>query len=121
MRLASLPLLLLIHYLAPLARAAMPAGIGLLKEIGSMIVHNSIRGIALMIIAMVFLPIKDGMAKILGGTYSPLEIIWAQFCLVYLILAPVIILRYGPRMLWPRPLGLQVLRGIFAVTGIGFF
>lgn len=86
-----------------------------------MIVHNSLRGIALMIVAMVFLPIKDGMAKILGGTYSPLEIIWAQFCLVYLLLAPVIILRYGPRMLWPRPLGLQVLRGIFAVTGIGFF
>lgn len=74
-----------------------------------------------MIVAMVFLPVKDGMAKILGGTYSPLEIIWAQFCLVYLFLAPVIVLRYGPRMLWPRPLGLQVLRGIFAVTGIGFF
>jgi len=86
-----------------------------------MAVHSSLRGIALMIVAMVFLPIKDGMAKILGGTYSPLEIIWAQFCLVYLILAPVIMLRYGPRMLWPRPLGLQVLRGIFAVTGIGFF
>lgn len=86
-----------------------------------MVVQSSLRGIALMVVAMIFLPIKDGMAKILGGTYSPLEIIWAQFSLVYLILAPVIILRYGPKMLWPRPLGLQVLRGIFAVTGIGFF
>lgn len=86
-----------------------------------MMVRGSLRGILLMVGAMVFLPIKDGMAKILGGTYSPLEIIWAQFCLMYLLLAPVIILRYGPRMLWPRPLGLQILRGIFAVTGVGFF
>ncbi len=86
-----------------------------------MIGHGSLRGIVIMIVAMVILPIKDGLAKILGGAYSPLEITWAQFCLVYLLLAPFIILRYGPRMLWPRPLGLQVLRGIFAVTGIGFF
>lgn len=86
-----------------------------------MVIHGSLRGILLMIAAMVFLPVKDGLSKILGGTYSPLEIIWAQFCLVYLLLAPVIILRYGARMLWPRPLGLQVLRGIFAVSGIGLF
>lgn len=86
-----------------------------------MAVHGPLRGILLMTGAMVFLPVKDGFSKILGGTYPPLEIIWAQFCLVYLVLAPVIILRHGAGMLWPRPLGLQVLRGIFAVTGIGFF
>jgi drug/metabolite transporter (DMT)-like permease len=86
-----------------------------------MIGNSSLRGILLIISAMVFLPIKDGMAKILGGHYSPLEIIWAQFCLVYLVLVPVIVHRYGMGMLWPRPFGLQVLRGIFAVTGIGLF
>ena len=74
-----------------------------------------------MISAMVFLPVKDGMAKILGGAYPPLQIIWAQFCIVYLVLAPVIAFRHGARMLWPRPLGLQVLRGVFTVWGIGFF
>jgi drug/metabolite transporter (DMT)-like permease len=83
--------------------------------------YKKIKGILLMIGAMVFLPVKDGMAKILGGTYSPLEIIWAQFCLVYILLAPFIILRYGARMLWPHPLGLQVLRSLFAVSGIGLF
>ncbi len=86
-----------------------------------MTVHKPLRGIALMVVAMVFLPVKDGMAKMLGGTYSPLAIIWAQFCLAYLFLAPLILVRYGPRMLWPRPPGLQLVRGIFAVTGIGFF
>ncbi len=86
-----------------------------------MAANRPLRGIAIMIVAMIFLPTKDGMAKVLGATYSPLEIIWAQFCLVYLLLAPAIIVRYGPRMLWPRPLGMQTLRGIFAVTGIGFF
>ena len=86
-----------------------------------MTVHKPLRGIALMVVAMVFLPVKDGMAKMLGGTYSPLAIIWAQFCLTYLLLAPLILMRHGPRMLWPRPPGLQLVRGLFAVTGIGFF
>ena len=86
-----------------------------------MIVYNALHGILFMVSAMVFLPTKDGMAKILGGTYPPLEIIWAQFCIVYLMIAPVIVQRYGIRMLWPRPLGLQCLRGMFTVTGIGFF
>ncbi len=70
--------------------------------------HNTLRGILLMISAMVFLPVKDGMAKILGGTYPPL-------------LAPGIAYRYGFQMLLPRPLGLQILRGVFTVWGIGFF
>ena len=86
-----------------------------------MIVHNALRGILFMVGAYVFLPTKDGMSKILGGTYPPLEIIWAQFCIVYLVIAPLIVLRYGASMLWPRPFGLQCLRGIFTVTGIGFF
>ena len=86
-----------------------------------MSVHRPLRGIALMVCAMVFLPVKDGLSKILGGVYPPLEIIWAQFSLMFLVLAPVIIWRYGPAVLWPRPLGLQVLRGLFAVTGIGLF
>ena len=74
-----------------------------------------------MIAAMIFLPVKDGMAKILGGVYPPLQIIWAQFCIVYLVLAPFIALRYGAGTLWPRPLGLQFLRGVFTLGGIGFF
>jgi len=86
-----------------------------------MTVTRPLRGIVLMVSAMMILPIKDGMAKILGGTYLPLEIIWAQFCLMYLLLVPVIILRHGAGALRPRPLGVQVLRGIFAVTGIGLF
>jgi drug/metabolite transporter (DMT)-like permease len=84
-------------------------------------IHNALRGILFMISAMVFLPVKDGMAKILGGAYPPLQIIWAQFCIVYLVLAPIIVFRYGAGMLRPRPLGLQVLRGVFTVWGIGFF
>jgi len=86
------------------------------------VVHNALRGIALMVSAMVFLPVKDGMVKLLGkGGYPPLEIVWAQFCIVYLMLAPIIAWRYGIGMLLPRPLGGQLVRGIFAMVGIGFF
>lgn len=80
-----------------------------------------LRGIFLMILSMVFLPTKDGFAKILGAYYSPLEIIWAQFWLMFLVLAPFIIWRYGLGVLWPRPFGLQVLRGVSAAVGIGLF
>ncbi|MFC1665502.1 DMT family transporter [Pseudomonadota bacterium] len=83
--------------------------------------NHPLLGILLMLAAMVFLPIKDGFGKILGATYSPLEIIWAQFFLVYVLLAPYIVWRYGARMLWPMPLGQQTVRGIFAVSGIGLF
>jgi len=79
------------------------------------------QGVLLMILSMVFLPTKDGFAKILGAYYSPLEIIWAQFFLMYLVLVPFIVWRYGFAMLWPRPFGIQVLRGVSAVVGIGLF
>jgi len=74
-----------------------------------------------MILSMVFLPTKDGFAKILGVYYSPLEVIWAQFWLMYLVLAPFIIWRFGLGMLWPRPFGVQVIRGVSAAVGIGLF
>ena len=80
-----------------------------------------LQGILLMILSMVFLPTKDGFAKILGAYYSPLEVIWAQLFLMYLVLVPFIVWRYGFGMLWPRPFGFQVLRGVFAAVGIGLF
>ena len=83
--------------------------------------QRPLKGIFLMVISMVFLPTKDGFAKILGAYYSPLEIVWAQFWLMYLVLVPFIIWRYGVRVLWPQPFGLQVARGISATIGIGFF
>ena len=83
--------------------------------------QRPLQGILLMVLSMVFLPTKDGFAKILGAYYSPLEIIWAQFWLMYLVLVPFIIWRYGPKILWPRPFGLQVIRGISATIGIGLF
>ena len=87
-----------------------------------MILHNALKGIAFMVAAMICMPIKDGMVKILGGGgYPPLEILWAQFTVVYLILAPLVLWRYGAAKLWPRPLGGQLLRGIFTILGIGFF
>jgi drug/metabolite transporter (DMT)-like permease len=82
---------------------------------------RALQGIMLMILSMVFLPTKDGFAKILGAYYSPLEVIWAQFCLMYLVLVPFIVWRYGVGMLWPRPFGIQVLRGVSAAVGIGLF
>lgn len=86
-------------------------------------VHNALKGIAFMVASMIFLPLKDGIAKILGtgSGYTALQILWFQFAVVYLILSSIIVWRYGAAKLIPRPLGQQVLRGIFTMTGIGFF
>lgn len=87
-----------------------------------MLLHNALKGIAFMVAAMTCMPIKDGMVKILGGGgYPPLQILWAQFTVVYLILAPLVVWRYGVAKLRPRPLGGQLLRGIFTILGIGLF
>lgn len=68
-------------------------------------------GILLMVLATIFLPIKDALAKLLGGSYSPLWLLWAQYLFMYIVLAPVIVRQHGPGVLRPQRLGLQALRG----------
>lgn len=78
-------------------------------------------GIGLMVAATLFLPTKDGFAKMLGGYYSPLWLLWAQYLFMYAVLAPIIVRQHGWRVLWPRPIGAQFLRGLFIVGAVGFF
>ena len=78
-------------------------------------------GILLMVLATIFLPIKDALAKLLGGSYSPLWLLWAQYLFMYIVLAPVIVRQHGLGVLRPQRLGLQALRGLFIVVAVGSF
>ena len=48
-------------------------------------------GISLMIAAMMFNATKDGIAKMLAASYTPLTILFIQFTITSLILAPMAI------------------------------
>lgn len=78
-------------------------------------------GIALIVLAMLVVPIQDGIAKYLTAYYPVSEIVWGRFWAHILILSPFILWRYGPRALKPKQWGLQILRGVFMLGSTFFF
>lgn len=84
-------------------------------------ISTPLLGILLMIAATMFLPLKDGIAKVLGDHYSPWWLLWLQYLFMYLVYAPFIVRSHGTSVLWPRPVGLQFLRGICIIGAVGGF
>lgn len=78
-------------------------------------------GIFIMIASMALFATKDGLAKSIVQDLNPAQLIWIQFAFSFLILAAVTAPAHGWRAFLPRPLGLQILRGIASVGGVGSF
>lgn len=57
------------------------------------------RGVLLMAVAMLSIPIVDALAKHLSDSFSPLFISWARYAIASLIVVPIAALRLGPRIL----------------------
>ena len=74
-----------------------------------------------MILAVILFAWKDALAKLTGGYYSPVLIIWAQVVFMFGIWFPILVYKYGYSWLIPRPFGWQVARGLSVVTSIGLF
>ncbi len=55
----------------------------------------SLRGVMLMSLAMLGVPIVDGIAKYLSSSYSPLFIGWARYAVAAVIVLPLAFRRYG--------------------------
>ncbi len=51
--------------------------------------NPSMLGIALMACAMLSIPLVDGLAKYLSGSYSPLFLAWARYAVASLIVLPI--------------------------------
>lgn len=83
--------------------------------------QHHVLGMILMATAVTLNATKDGLAKIMAGAFSPLLILWAQFAVTLIVLLPLIVPRHGWRALLPRPLGSQILRGLFLTCGVGLF
>jgi drug/metabolite transporter (DMT)-like permease len=84
--------------------------------------RGSTSGILFMIAATQVVPLMDGFAKYLSPRYSAWQLTWARFFVHLLVLAPVVLLKFGPRDLWPQKPMVQLARGAFlAVATVLFF
>ena len=82
---------------------------------------NPVLGISLMSAAMAINSSKDGIAKLLAGSYSPLTLLFIQFVATSIILAPIVAKQSGIHHLVPNSLFPQILRSIFVAFGVGLF
>ncbi len=70
-------------------------------------------GIGLLVAAMFVIPFLDAIAKHLSADYSVTQITWARYFFHFIILLPIIIVKYGVRSVIPASPGLQILRSTF--------
>lgn len=79
-------------------------------------------GITLMSVAMLTIPILDGIAKYLSASHSPLFISWARYAAACLFALPWAIARFGWRDFLPREeLPAHALRTFFAAAAMTAF
>jgi drug/metabolite transporter (DMT)-like permease len=69
-------------------------------------------GIGLVLLAFTILPVLDGIAKLMGERFHPLQLTWGRYVFNMLVLLPLVVPRFGLRVLAPPRLGLQIVRGL---------
>lgn len=67
-------------------------------------------GFLLMWSSVTVLPIMDGFAKYLSQEYPVAQVVWARYFFHLAAMIPLLLLRFGPRALWPRRVGMQLFR-----------
>jgi hypothetical protein len=81
-----------------------------------------VRGLALMVAAMLVLPAMDAIAKHLSASIAPGQIAWARFAFQTLFTLPLVVAAQGWRGLVPRRLWGNAARGaLIAVASTMFF
>lgn len=70
-------------------------------------------GVALMLMAMMVVPLMDGIAKHLSATFSVVQVTWSRYFFHLIILLPVVLWRHGAAALLLRRPVLQIVRGGF--------
>jgi len=84
--------------------------------------NATLRGVALMVVAMGVLPLLDVCAKFLGqGGIPILQIVWARMFFGAVFILPFAWRMAGPRGLLPERPGFHAARAAFLVGSTGFF
>jgi len=86
-----------------------------------LVTFDPLKGILLMVIAMLVIPVNDGIAKALTARYPVAEIVWARYTFHFLLLLPLIVARHGVASIIPKQGVWHVLRGACTVTTTFFF
>lgn len=79
------------------------------------------QGIALMTLAMLSIPLCDGLAKYLSVGYSPLFISWARYAVACLVVLPVAVAVHGARIFPAEQRRFHLLRTVFLVTAMTLY
>lgn len=84
-------------------------------------ISANIRGMILMALAMLIIPIVDGIAKFLSTDYSPLFIGWARYAVACLIVLPFAYWRYGRNFFPEEQRFAHLVRTAFLVTSMTLY
>jgi len=79
------------------------------------------RGIALMSLAMLIIPVADGFGKALSAHYSPLYVSWARYVVASAIIVPIGLMTVGWRIFPRERLGSHLLRTLFLMASMTLF
>lgn len=79
------------------------------------------QGIVLMVVAMLSLPVVDGLAKFLSADYSPLFLGWARYAAACLVVLPIAIARHGTRLFPAERRASHLMRTVFLVTAMTLY
>ncbi len=79
------------------------------------------QGVLLMTVAMLAIPLVDGLAKYLSVSYSPLFISWARYAVACIIVLPFAAAIHGPRLFPAERRTMHVLRTVFLVTAMTLY
>ena len=73
---------------------------------------HTAQGIVLMLCAIFLFSMMDATAKMLMARYEPMQVVWARYAGMMLVVSVILAPRLGP-LLRTRRLGLQLLRSAF--------
>ena len=82
---------------------------------------TSLHGIILMSLAMLGVPIVDGIAKYLSASYSPLFIGWTRYAVALVIVLPIAYQRYGFAFFPEEQRFAHLVRTAFLVTAMTLY
>jgi len=74
--------------------------------------QKPILGITLLILAMFLVPFMDAIAKLLSTRYPVLQLVWSRFFFHFILIAPLVLWRHGPKSFVTEKPVLQISRGL---------
>jgi drug/metabolite transporter (DMT)-like permease len=79
------------------------------------------KGIVMMIMAMLIIPVVDGIAKYLSSEFSPLFISWARYAVASVFVLPFTFMKRGADVFPKERLSIHFLRTIFLVSAMALY